>query len=220
MRYWLTLIACVPLVGQTIAIFSAASFRRDAPIAPNMIVTAFSAALTGADGYAVAVRDSTGSERGAAAFGVANGQLSFVTPGGTALGSATITIRRGESVLGTAAVTIAATAPGIFTANNSGSGVPSALAMLVDAVGSRTTMELFQQAGSTFLPRPLLSGSSDVYLMLFGTGIRGYRDSVTAAIAGRAVPVAGVAMQGEFAGLDQVNLGPLPRDLSGGRGEV
>ena len=57
------------------------------------------------------------------------------------------------------------------------------------------------------------------FLLLFGTGIRGFRSEVTATVGGEEVPVLGAVPQGEFVGLDQVNLGPLPRSLLG-RGEV
>ncbi len=42
---------------------------------------------------------------------------------------------------------------------------------------------------------------------------------VLAAIGGSEVPVLFAGPQGEFAGLDQVDVGPLPRSLAG-RGEV
>jgi uncharacterized protein (TIGR03437 family) len=67
----------------------------------------------------------------------------------------------------------------------------------------------------------LFSTPGDVYIALFGSGLRGHSSlaNVTATIDGEEVPVFFVGPQGEFAGLDQVNLGPLPRTLAG-RGEV
>ena len=110
-------------------------------------------------------------------------------------------------------------APGLFTANASGSGVPAGLALTVADDGTRTITELFQSAtGGGFLPRPL-SFSSPIYLMLFGTGIRGSRGEVTATIGGRPVTVAAAVAQGSFAGLDQVNLGPIT-DLGDRRAEL
>ena len=55
--------------------------------------------------------------------------------------------------------------------------------------------------------------------MLFGTGIRGFTSQVSATVGGENVAVLGAVPQGEFVGLDQVNIGPLPRTLIG-RGEV
>jgi uncharacterized protein (TIGR03437 family) len=54
--------------------------------------------------------------------------------------------------------------------------------------------------------------------MLFGTGMR--KSAVaTATVGGEAVEVAGPLPAPGFVGLDQVNLGPLPRSLAGA-GEV
>ena len=54
---------------------------------------------------------------------------------------------------------------------------------------------------------------------MFGTGLRGFTESVAATIDGEAVAVAGPFLQGTFAGLDQFNLGAVSRDLAG-RGTV
>jgi uncharacterized protein (TIGR03437 family) len=54
-------------------------------------------------------------------------------------------------------------------------------------------------------------------LSLFGSGIRGRSAlaNVTASIGGAAVPATYAGAQSEFVGLDQVNLGPLRRSLTG-----
>ncbi len=70
------------------------------------------------------------------------------------------------------------------------------------------------------LPIDLSIPGDQVFLLLFGTGLR-YRNalsSVTATIGGAAVEVLYVGAQGDFLGLDQVNL-RLPQRLAG-RGEV
>ncbi len=54
----------------------------------------------------------------------------------------------------------------------------------------------------------------EVFLLLFGTGIRGFNSEVTATLDGKPLTVLGAAEQSEFAGLDQVNLGPVPRDFA------
>jgi len=56
-----------------------------------------------------------------------------------------------------------------------------------------------------------------VYLVLFGTGIRGRSSlaAVSATVGGVAVPVVFAGDSGQFVGLDQVNIGPLPRSLKG-----
>jgi uncharacterized protein (TIGR03437 family) len=54
-----------------------------------------------------------------------------------------------------------------------------------------------------------------VYVLLFGTGIRNLKTTAAAKVGGMAVPVLAVAPQPQYAGLDQVTLGPLPRSLAG-----
>ena len=219
-----TVVGLGTLVGQTssFTVVSAASYQRDAALAAEMIATGFSAAIVAPlAGYSVSVRDAAGAERAAPLFGVASGQISFLVPGGTAQGDAAITLRSGDRVLGVASVRIATVSPGVFTANASGAGAPAAFALMVSPDGARTNLELFQSAtGGGFLPRPFSIGADQVYLLLFGTGLRGWRTAATAVVGGKTVPVAGPVAQGMFDGLDQVNLGPLPASLADRRGEL
>ena len=69
------------------------------------------------------------------------------------------------------------------------------------------------------VPIDLGPEGDQVFLLLFGTGVRGFSSQVTATVGGESVPVLGAVPQGEFVGLDQINIGPLPRSLAG-RGEV
>ena len=67
-----------------------------------------------------------------------------------------------------------------------------------------------------------LSADVQVYVSLFGTGIRGAGDAsnVTCTIHGVSVQVLFAGAQGGFLGLDQVNV-PLPLSLKGsGQSEV
>jgi uncharacterized protein (TIGR03437 family) len=79
-------------------------------------------------------------------------------------------------------------------------------------------------AGSgRWLPKPVAFGSANelVFLTLYGTGIRGRSllTDVRATVGGVPVPVTYAGTQGFYPGLDQVNIGPLPRELAG-RGAV
>jgi uncharacterized protein (TIGR03437 family) len=217
-------------------VVSAASFAEGAAIAPDMIATAFTAAVPEMNasgsgkplpvslaGFSVIVRDSAGAERGAGIMAVSRGQISFVVPSGPAQGAATITVLRNGTVVASAPVRIAAVSPGVFTANSSGEGAPAGLVMQVMRDGTRGVFELFEsfRGQARLEPRPfdLARGDADTYLILFGTGLRGAPPaSVSANIGGAAVPVQASQAQGDFEGLDQVNLGPLPREISGRRG--
>jgi uncharacterized protein (TIGR03437 family) len=70
------------------------------------------------------------------------------------------------------------------------------------------------------LPVDMGSAGDVVVLVLYGTGLRGRTDlnQVTATIGGVAAPVAFAGAQGQFPGLDQINL-TIPRSLAG-RGMV
>ena len=206
-------------------VVSAASFARGLPLAPGMIVTAFSAAVPdeSAD-FTVFVRDVASIERNAAVVSRSRGQISFVVPSETALGAGTITLMKAGGVVASAQVSFARVSPGLFTANASGDGPPAGLALHVLPDGSREFSNLFEQWNEQgrFEPRPfdVRSSAGEFYLMLFGTGLRGAADRpATARIGGVAVPVQALQAQGTFEGLDQVNLGPLPKDL-GTRGVV
>ena len=102
--------------------------------------------------------------------------------------------------------------PGLFTADASGSGLAAGLAVVVDKDGARRIQ---------FLTTPIaIPAGGIVALSLFGTGMRGSGGStkVSATVKGLTAEVLYAGAQGEFAGLDQVNI-QLPAGLSGS-GEV
>jgi uncharacterized protein (TIGR03437 family) len=100
-------------------------------------------------------------------------------------------------------VQIAAVAPGLFTLNSAGLA-----AAIVTAVGPGNVQ--------TFPPvtAPINVSSGQVYLSLYGTGIRGAGSNVSVTIKGLNVPVAYAGPQNQIAGLDQVNV-LLPATLAG-----
>jgi hypothetical protein len=113
----------------------------------------------------------------------------------------------------------------LFTANASGQGVASAVALRIKADGTQSYEPVArfdaQQNRFVAVPIDLGAASDQLYLLLFGTGLR-FNSGLTRAsckLGGLDVPVLYAGVQGGFAGLDQVNLGPLPRSLAG-RGEV
>ncbi|MBZ5620877.1 MAG: hypothetical protein LAQ69_19430 [Acidobacteriia bacterium] len=162
-------------------------------------------------GTTVTVIDSAGTERPAPLFMVSPGQINYLVPSGTAAGKATAVVSAGGRVTGIATVDIDPISPGVFRA--SPGGYAAALVTRVKPDGSQS-VEVF--TGVIDLGPP----TDQVYLSLFGTGIRGR--SGLAAVTARwespeasgeaAVTFAGA--QGEFDGLDQVNL-LLPRRLEG-----
>jgi uncharacterized protein (TIGR03437 family) len=156
---------------------------------------------------------------------VSGGQANFQVPGSTASGKATVTIRKQDGSTVSGSIFVDSVAPGVFSANASGEGVGLIAAVRADSAGNRTNLAVsrYDAAQSKYVAVPIsLGGESDqVYLILYGTGIRGEKvlSNVTAQVGGTSVPVTYAAAQSEYAGLDQVNIGPLPRSLAG-KGEV
>jgi uncharacterized protein (TIGR03437 family) len=174
-------------------------------------------------GTTVKVRDHSGAERDAPLFFVSPGQINCEIPPGTTTGIATVTITSSSGKISLAALDIQIVAPGVFTANANGLGVPAALLLRAKSDGQQTSESVAQFNGSSFVPRQLeLGPASEMdYLILFSTGMRG-RTSLAAASAtlgGITLPIAYLGAQGNLIGLDQVNLGPLPLSLVG-RGNV
>jgi uncharacterized protein (TIGR03437 family) len=166
-------------------------------------------------GTRVEVTDSQGVTRNAALFYVSPGQINYLIPEQTALGLAQVRVvpAGGSPVSGS--LNIRAIAPGIYSANFSGAGVAAAFYLRVAGNGARTQDLLFDPNTAQATPIDLGPDTDAVYLLLFGTGIRGYTQTVTATVGGAPVPVLAAVPQGQFPGEDQVNIGPLPRSLAG-----
>lgn len=222
-------------LARALANVSAASFTAT-ELAAETIVASFGANLaTGIEsaatlplpttlrGTTVRVRDSAGTERLAPLFFVAPEQINYLLPPGLAPGATTVTVTSGDNHLSLAAINIAAVAPGLFAANANGQGVPAGFAIRQHADGSQSLVSIAMSntAGQqTPLPIDLGPESDQLFLVLFGTGIRGRtaQSAVTATIGGASAEVLFAGAQGDLAGLDQVNL-RIPRTLLG-RGEV
>lgn len=172
-------------------------------------------------GTTVSVQDSAGVLRLGQMVLAAPGQVNFLVPTATANGSAQITVTAGSGALATGSVNIATVAPSIFVLP--GGNVAAAVAVRAAADGTVTPLSVFQCNASgacTAAPLDMGSATDSVFLTLFGTGLRKNSGlaNVVASVGGQNVPVAFAGAQGEFAGLDQVNL-QLPATLRG-RGEV
>lgn len=224
------------LVVNQLASVSAASYAG-ATLAQEAIAAAFGAQLatttqvatsvplpTSLGGTSITVRDSVGAERQAPLFFVSSGQVNYQLPPGTALGTALIYLSSGDSLLAAQTAQIAGVAPGLFTANANGQGVPAALVYRVKADNTLTVEALasFDAAQNRFVAVPIDLGPAgdQVFLVLYGAGIR-FRSALSAV----SCTIGGASASVEFAdrvegliGLDQLNV-RLPRSLAG-RGEV
>ena len=214
---------------------SAASYVRN-HIAVEGLVSAFGASLcssakaatglplpTTLNGVSVKVKDAAGQERVAPLLFVSPGQINYQIPPGTVAGSATVTISNADAPVATETISISLTAPGLFTADASGKGWAAASIQRVkNGVSKYEPIVSFNPAQNQFVPNPidLSVEGEDVFLLLYGTGIRhrGALPEVKVLVDGVETPVIFAGTQGQYAGLDQINI-QLPRALSG-RGEV
>jgi large repetitive protein len=172
-------------------------------------------------GATVTVTDSAGTSTQALLYGVfaSSGQINFIVPSGAADGLATVTIALAGGEIESTVIDIVDSAPGIFTVSQNGSGVWAGQVIYVAANGMQTMADSIVFTGSgagAFVPNPVNVGApgTSVYLVLYGTGL-GAAKAVSATIGGVSVPVSYFGAQGNYQGLDQVNLGPLPASLAG-----
>ena len=221
--------------GREISLTSAATYQPGADLAQLSIATAFGSGLadtltvappgalpTAIADISLSVTDASGAERLAPLYFVSPGQINLLVPAGLAAGPAVFRVFQQGNVIARGSASIEPVAPGLFTANADGKGVPAAIALHAHADGTQDWDYVFRcgaAAGSCAASTIELGSPSDqVILELFGTGIRGESGGVTAQIGGEAAQVMSASAQGQFDGLDQVNI-LLPHSLVG-RGNV
>jgi uncharacterized protein (TIGR03437 family) len=165
------------------------------------------------DGTTVTVTDSAGVARMAPLFYVSPSQINFEIPAGTALGTATVSVG-GPGVGQSATIQIGNVSPGLFALN--GSGLVAAWVLPVVSGTQQPLQPVYQIVSGSVVPLPISLGpaTEQVYLEMYGTGIRN-ASSVTASVGGASVPVLYPGAAPGFAGLDQVNIVPLPQSLAG-----
>ena len=218
--------------SNALAVFNAVDSAT--VVAPGSIASAFGRQVgastvagslpltTTLGGVSVSVTDSAKVVRMAPLFYVSPNQINFVVPEGTASGMATVVITNGDATKPTTTVQVAPVAPGLFTANSQGAGVAAAIAIRrIIATQTDVPVPVFHCDAGGCASDPIdLDTASNVFLELFGTGIRGRTSlaNVGATIGGTSVTVVFADAQGQFPGLDQVNLA-LPLTLQG-KGET
>jgi uncharacterized protein (TIGR03437 family) len=219
-----------PVGGGTVSSLSAASYSLNGALAPNVIASAWGQGLadTSASGIppltttlanvTLNVKDSAGTTRPALLYYAGPTQINYVVPDGTSTGAATLAVVKNGTAVATGTIQVASVAPGVFTGNNNGAGAAAAEAVKYPAQSVAFTASCPSGVGSCVTaPFDLGAATDQVYLELFGTGIRAGK-TATATIGGTSVPVSGFAAQSQFPGMDQVNI-LIPKSFAG-RGEV
>ena len=215
---------------------SAASYFNQT-LAPETIVAAFGATLANATqvsntrplpvtlaGTTVRVRDSAGIEHLAPLFFVSPNQVNYLLPAATARGLANVTITNANGVSAAATINVTGFAPGLFAANANGREVAAALYLRIrNGVATYEPVAEFNPMLNRYVARPFDLGptTDQVFLVLFGTGIRGRNPANQMAVffGNSTNAIADYAgAQGELVGLDQINV-RLTNTLAG-RGEI
>jgi uncharacterized protein (TIGR03437 family) len=219
--------------GTQISVVNAAGYTSS-NFAPNSFASIFGQNLaystatalvtplpTSLSGTTVTVTDSAGVARLAPLYYVSLPQINFIIPASTAYGLATVTVTNASGENLSTYILVTVTAPGIYSENASGAGVVAGYLLTVHADGSQSAQSpLFQYNPNTsqYVAIPIVwnTATDQQYLILYGTGLRGAQQSaVTATMNGISVPILYAGPQAQFAGEDQINLGPIPTSLKG-----
>jgi uncharacterized protein (TIGR03437 family) len=208
-------------VMSQVTCVSAASYNEIA-LAQESIATAFGAGMGNVTG--LTVKDSAGVERPASLFFKSSNQVNFLVPADTLSGLGRVTITNDSGGVFQGVSLIRSPAPGLFAANSKGAGVAASVVFRIPSDGTPRyePAAQFDAAQNSYVSLPIDLGpeTDQVFLLLFGTGIRGRSAlaAVSTQIGRVAVETLYAGPQGQFAGLDQVNV-RLPRSLAGS-GEI
>jgi uncharacterized protein (TIGR03437 family) len=208
--------------NNTVTSVSAADYVSTM-VAPDSIIAAFGAKLATRTEIAqslplpTSLAGSTVKINGKVAqlFAATPGQINLLVPPGLPIGSAEITVTAADGFHSSGTITIAAVQPSIFTTNQAGSGAPA-------AVWTLDGLSYFAVGHSDGTPVSMEAGS---YLVMACTGLRhapntdgnsgnGVAESVQMSIGGAPALVLYAGAQGDYAGLDQVNV-QVPMSLRG-----
>jgi|GEM_PF-3808370 len=197
---------------------SGASFQIG-PVAAGSIVTGFGTGLTDTEesatslplpttlgGVQVRLTDEFGNQSNAELFYASGNQVNFFIPSSLAPGRYEVEVLRDGTAISRGFVQVRNVAPSLFTADMSGSG--PAAALVAQRSGDTFTNEpIFEQnaPGAISLRAIDLSAADETVLQLFGTGFGGATD-VEVLVDGRPAEVLFSGNQGEFVGLDQINV--------------
>ena len=219
------------VTGGDVTAASAASYRST--VAPDSLAVLAVPGLVRAAGASAAevpwpltlggvqaeLRDAAGGSRQRVGLIYAGtGQVNVHLPAGVPPGPRRIVVNIDGVDAAAGEIQIAASAPGLFTADSSGSGAPAAYAALYRAGGAVEDQPVFSCAGGRCFPAPLSLGETgdSLVITLFGTGFR--NATVTATVDGFPAEVLFAGAQPGIPGLDQANV-RIPREAAG-RGEV
>jgi uncharacterized protein (TIGR03437 family) len=171
-------------------------------------------------GVTVTVTGDDGVSQPAPLFYVSPTQINYLIPAGISSGIATVTVMNNGTMAATGSMRLQSVAPGIYTANQNGSGVATGTITRLHADHSQSVepIEQCDANGLNCVPRAIDFGvpTDQLFLTLYGTGIRHRTDlsHVKVQIGNENADVQYAGPDPESAGLDQIKIS-LPRALQG-----
>ncbi|MFN0106159.1 MAG: aryl-sulfate sulfotransferase, partial [Bryobacteraceae bacterium] len=158
--------------------------------------------------------DASGASFKLQAANASAGSLTIQIPAAATPGPARLKIPAANGTTQSRDFRINASEPGLFAINGDGEG-PGAISALID--GQQPMLAYtFDNSSNRYVAAEIpLKG--DVYLSVFGTGLGTARMPLAVVIGGTPIPVTAVAQSAQFPGVDQINVGPVPRALAGKR---
>jgi len=219
------------IAPATAAIVSSANFS--AKVAAESLASIFGQNLAAATvsassrplptslgGTTVRLRDNSGQELLAPLFFVSPTQINFQATPGLLFGTVLVKVGNTDSSISNGSLLLESVAPGLFSASGTGQGLAAAVSLRIKPNGAQIFEPVvrFDQPSGQLVPIPIdldIAGDQ-VFLVLFGTGIH-FRSSLTATsynIGGITGSPQYAGVQGDFVGLDQVNV-PLSQSLKG-----
>ncbi len=202
---------------------NAASFEKGI-LARDSIVSAFGTQFTSATVVAetnpapskladleVKVEDSSGVSRSAPLFYASPTQVNFLMPDGLAEGPAEIRVE-GSSAPFRASVLVKGVSPGLF--GSAGLAAANVITFTGNTQSAADTIRVGGSGNLELIPIDLGTDDQQVFLILYGTGIRHHATPVTARIGTAVFTSEYAGPQGTFAGQDQINV-QLPKTLRG-----
>jgi uncharacterized protein (TIGR03437 family) len=212
-----------------------ASFLAGGAMAPDTISSVFgvnlaSSTVLSAPGQALATE--LGGVRvevnGVAAplFFVSAGQINYMIPSGTTAGTKSVVVKNTAGEVARGQIEVSPISPAFFTATQNGSGVPSGYVTRVAAgTFQQTNEQIASFAGGSVTPITVQRRGDEIYLILFGTGIRyapntntandiqlaggtllNVAESIEVTIGSRVARVDFAGPQSQYYGLDQLNV--------------
>lgn len=147
--------------------------------------------------------------------GANSSQVNYYVPPGVPVGTYYVRVRSGGAQLGSGAIRVNQISPGLFSANSSGGGTASGQLWFYDKqTNALTSIQNLVSGGNNWNP-----ATHNVYLVLYGTGIRGYNGFASVRFTHDNINITGtpILYAGPVAGItgqDQVNIGPLPASMA------